>query len=267
MVNLRGIRLINPIKYQWRVTKYNPDFRDENGYYTLIEDWTCPSEIGKIINGKELTLDEYLQVEAAYVNTVIKFIEESGINSLRILKMSQWNISEVDKTSPLYEADFEQLVLQEDLMVNKNEIRLICKMVLRNLLDCQFYLKGKFFVHFGWDYYMYIGSYVNSSSAIEFATNNGLFVEQIQSPYFFSEGETTRLIQWNEIGDETKVIVGEEELTAIPLDKYRRIFNLSTEHPVIGSFDIKQEQIEFFQTYLKHKMDFNKYEYGFWGGY
>lgn len=267
MVNLRGIRLVNPIKYQWRVTNYNPDFRNKNGYYTLTEEWTCPSEIGEIINGKEFTLDEYLQVEAAYVNAVIKFIEESGFNSLRILKLSQWNISEEDKKSPLYESEFEQLVLQEDLMVNKNEIRLICKMVLRNFLDCQLYLIDKFFVHFGWDYYMYIGSYVNCSSAIEFATNNRLFVEQIQSPYFFSEEETTRLIQWNEIGDETKVIVDEEELTSIPLVEYRRIFNLSAEHPVIGSFDIKQEQIQFFQPYLKHKIDVNKYEYSFWGGY
>lgn len=259
--------MVNPITYQWRVTKYNPDFRDENGYYTLTEEWTCPSEIGGIFNGKKFTLDEYLQVEAAYVNAVIKFIEECGINSLRILKLSQWNISEEDKTSNLYEAEFEQLVLQEDLMVNKNEIRLICKMVLRNFLDCQLYLKDKFFVHFGWDYYMYIGSYVNCSSAIEFTTNNGLFVEQIQSPYFFSEEETTRVIQWNEIGDETKVIMGEEELTGIPLDEYRRIFNLSAEHPAIGSFDIKQEQMDFLQKHLKHRMDFTMYEYGFWGGY
>jgi hypothetical protein len=267
MVNLRRIKLVNPIKYQWRVTKYNPDFRDENGHYTLNEEWTCPSEIGKIISGKEFTLDEYLQVEAAYVNAVIKFIEESGINSLRILKLSKWKISEDDKTSNLYEAEFEQLVLKEDLIVNKNEIRLICKMVLRNFLDCQLYFKDKFFVHFGWDFYMYIGSYVNCSLASEFATNNGLFVEQIQSPYFFSEEETTRVIQWNQIGDETKVIVGEEQLTGIRLDEFRRIFNLSAEHPVIGSFDIKQEQTVFFQKYLKHKMDFNKYEYGFWGGY
>jgi hypothetical protein len=264
---LRRSKLGNKIKFQWRVTKYNPDFRDENGYYTLIEEWTCPSEIGKIINGKEFTLDEYLQVEAAYVNAVIKFIEESGINSLRILKLSHLNISDEDKNSSLYETAFEQLALQEDSVVNKNEIYLICKMVLRNFLDCQLYLKDKFFVHFGWDYYMYIGSYVNCSTAIEIATNNGLFVERIQSPYFFSEEQTIRVIQWNEIGDETKVVVDEEELTGIPLDEYRKIFNLSTEHPVIGSFDIKQEQTDFFQKYLKHKLDFNKFEYGFWGGY
>ncbi|WP_332647346.1 hypothetical protein [Lysinibacillus sp. 54212] len=46
------------ISFQRRVTKYNPDFRDENGYYTLIEEWTLPSEIGRTINGNVFTLDE-----------------------------------------------------------------------------------------------------------------------------------------------------------------------------------------------------------------
>ena len=46
------------MNYQWRVTKYNPKFRDEFGHYTLIEEWTCPSQIGKTINGKKFTLDE-----------------------------------------------------------------------------------------------------------------------------------------------------------------------------------------------------------------
>lgn len=256
--------MVNQINFQWRVTKYNPDFRDENGYYTLIEEWTCPSEIGKNINGNEFTLDEYLQVEASYINSVIKFIEESSIDSLRILQL-KCDISEEDKISPLYEKEFEKLVLKEDSMVNKNEIRLICKMVLRNFLGCKLYSKDNFFIHFGWDYYMYIGSNVNCLSAIEFATNNGLFVEQCTSPYFFSEEETTREIQWSEIDDE--ILSDTEEVKNIPLNEYRKIFKLSDEHPVIGSFDIKKEHLKFFQKFLNHKMDFNKYEYIFWGGY
>lgn len=255
--------MANQINFHWRVTKYNPDFRDENGYYTLIEEWACPSEIGKTINGNEFTLDEYIQVEAAYINSVIQFIEESSIDSLRILQL-ECDISEEDKKSPLYEEEFEKLVLKEDLMVNKDEIRLICKMVLRNFLWCQLYSKDNFFVHFGWDYYMFIGSNVNCLSAIEFAINNGLFVEQCTSPYFFSEEETTREIQWSEIDDE--IVSDTEEVKNIPLNEYRKIFKLSDEHPVIGSFDIKKEHSGFFQKFLKHKMDFDKYEYSFWGG-
>lgn len=258
--------MVNLINFQWRVTKYNPDFRDENGYYTLIEEWTCPSEIGETINGNDFTLEEYHQVEEAYVNSVIKFIEESHIGSLRILQL-ECDISEEDKLSSLYEKEFEKLILKEDSRLHKNEIRLICKMVLRNFLWCKLYSKDNFFVHFGWDYYMYIGSNVNCLSSIEFATNNGLFVEQFTSPYVFSDEETTRQIQWSEIGDVTKVIVGEEELKNVPLNECQRIFNLSAEHPVIGSFDIQKEQSEFFQTFLKHKMNFDKYEYSFSGGY
>lgn len=186
--------MLNQINYQWRVTKYNPEYRDENGHFTLIEEWTCPSEIGRTINGKEFTLDEYLQVEAAYINSVIQFMEDSSIDSLRILQL-ECDISEEDKKSPLYDIEFEKLVLKEDQRVNKNEIRLICKMVLRNFLWCNLYSKDNFFVHFGWDYYMYIGSDVSCLSATRFATNNGLFVEPCTSPYFISEEEYLLNIQ------------------------------------------------------------------------
>jgi len=252
------------INYQWRITKYNPDFRDEDGYYTLKEEWTCPSEIGKIIDGKEFTLGEYLRVEAAYVNTVMTFLSECGFSALRILQLSRIDVSPEDKSSALYEIEFDELDLQEDKAVNTNEIRTICKMILRNFVDCQLYSKHKFFVHFGWDYYMYIGSSVKCLSSIKFAKDNGLFVEETRSPYYFSEEETTRTVQWN---DANKLVVGEEELTGIPLDEYRKIFNLSEEHPVIGSFEITNNQAIFIQKFMKHKMDFSKYEYGFWGGY
>jgi hypothetical protein len=129
------------------------------------------------------------------------------------------------------------------------------------------YSKDKFFVHFGWDYYMYIGSSVNCPSLIKIAKDNGLFVEEVRSPYYFSEEETTRMIKWNEKKDDNKLVVGEEELSGIPLDEYRKIFNLSEEHPVIGSFEITKKQAVFIQKFIKHKMDFSKYEYGFWGGY
>lgn len=52
----------------------------------------------------------------------------------------------------------------------------------------------------------------------------------------------------------------------MPLDEYRKVFNLSNEHPVLGSFEITKEHMNFFQKFLNHKMDFIKYEYGLWAG-
>lgn len=254
----------NRIINQWRVTKYNPDLRDENGYYTLQEEWTCPSEIGKVFEGRVFTLEDYLYAEAAYINAIVHFMFDSGINTLRILQLIKLDISYSDKSSILYENDFDQIKLEEDLIVSEKEIRTIAKMVLRNFIGCSFYSKERFFVHFGWDYYMYIGSYEECLSAIKNAENEGLFVEDFKSPYYFSEEQTTRMIEWHEIDD--NIIVGEEELVGIALDDYRKLFKVSEEHPVIGSFDITVEQSAFFQKFMKHKMDFNKYEYCFCGG-
>ncbi|WP_313894134.1 hypothetical protein [Psychrobacillus sp.] len=256
----------NLINYQWRITKYNPAFRDEDGYYTLQKEWTCPSEIGKVIDGKEFTLVEYLGVETAYVNTVMTFLSEYGLSSLRILQLTKMDVSKEDKVSILYETEFDEMDLQEDKELNENEIRIICKMILRNFVSCQLYSKGAFFVDFGWDYYMYIGSSTKCPSSIKFANESGLFVEETKSPYYFSEEETTRTVQWNEQKDEHKLVVGEEEITDIHIDEFRKIFNLSKDHPVIGSFEITNKQAVFIQKFLNHKIDFSKYEYGFWGG-
>jgi hypothetical protein len=190
---------------------------------------------------------------------------DSRLIKLRILRLSEFDVSPEDKSSGLYETEFDELEIWEDKEVGLTEIRAICKMILRNFIGCQFYSKDKFFVHFGWDYYMYIGSSEKCLSGIKFAKDNGLLVEECRSPYYFAEEETTRMIQWNEIRDE--IVVGDEELSGISLDEYRKIFNLSEEHPVIGSFEITEDQSCFFQRFLKHKMDFSKYEYSFWGGY
>jgi hypothetical protein len=257
---------VKQIYHEWRVTKYNPDNRDENGHYTLVEDWTSPYEIGKNFDGNELTLDDYLRVETAYLDAAMAFMEESGIHSVWILGLEKY-ITEEDRATFLYEKEFERLVLKEDSLIGLEDVRLVMKMVLRDFICCQLYSEDRFFIHFGTDYYMYIGSHVDCPSAIEWATTHGLFVENKPSPYGgISEEEIIWEIGWNALKDESKILVGEEDVTGIPLDECRRIFRLSAAHPVTGAFEIPREEKEFFQRYLKQEMDFDLYEYRLWGG-
>lgn len=178
MHNLGGVSsLKSQTNFKWRVTKYNPAFRDKNGIYTLTDDWTCPSEIGNTINGKPFTMTEYQRVEKAYLDSVQKFMEESNTDSLTISEI-EYYLTEEDRKSPLYKEEFEQLSLQNHSAVTTNEVRLICQMILRNFLWCNLDHKDEFFVKFGWDYYMYIGSHAPCPDAIHFATRTGLFVEE-----------------------------------------------------------------------------------------
>lgn len=254
------------IQHQWRVTKYNPKFRDKHGHYTLVEDWTSPYEIGNSFDGNELTLEYYLRVEEAYIDSAISFMEESDIQSVRVLGL-EGSITEEDRASFLYESEFEGVVLKEDSLVDLGVLRLIMKMVLRDFIWCQLYDGDRFFIHLGTDYYMYIGSHVNCPSAIEWSTTNGLFLEREPSPYGISEQDAIWKIRWNDLDDESKILVGKEDVTGIPLDECRRIFRLSAGHPVTGAFEIPREKKDFFQRFLEHEMDFDLYEYRFWGGH
>lgn len=254
------------IQHQWRVTKYNPRLRDEHGHYTLVEDWTSPYEIGNSFDGKELTLEDYLRIEEAYIDSAISFMEESGIQSVRVLGL-EGSITEEDRASFLYESEFEGVVLKEDSLVDLGALRLIMKMVLRDFIWCQLYDGDRFFIHFGTDYYMYVGSHVNCPAAIEWSATHGLFVESEPSPYVISEEDAIWEIGWNDLDSESKILVGKEDVTGIPLDGCRRIFRLSAAHPVTGSFEIPCEEKDFFQRFLEHEMDFDLYEYRFWGGH
>jgi hypothetical protein len=47
---------------EYRVTKYNPAFRDQSDAYTKAE-WTCFKDIGRTYSGVLLTAEEYQGVD------------------------------------------------------------------------------------------------------------------------------------------------------------------------------------------------------------
>jgi nucleoside-triphosphatase len=52
--------------FEYRVTKYDPAFRDRAGRY-LREEWTSVGDIGRSFGGVVLTREEYRRVEVAHV--------------------------------------------------------------------------------------------------------------------------------------------------------------------------------------------------------
>lgn len=66
---------------QYRVTKYDPLFRNVAGAYTR-EDWTSRGDIGRSIGGVVLQESAYLKVENSYLFAVEAFVQEDGIEAL-----------------------------------------------------------------------------------------------------------------------------------------------------------------------------------------
>jgi hypothetical protein len=171
--------------FTWRITKYNPAYRDESGIYKICE-WTSFHDIGKSICGKTLTVNGYILIENAYVNAILSFMDSSAIASLTVKDLEKHNkSSNLDKKSELYSKEMLKLftVLEDNTALSKNEIPYLSRLVLRENVWCKLEEKHKMFVHFGYDYYMYIGSHKLCEDAINKITKAGLFVEEFESPY------------------------------------------------------------------------------------
>ena len=154
--------------FQYRVTKYNPAYRDEHGAYTKAE-WTAVSDIGKEFDGVVLTEAEYARVEKAYVDSALTFLSEARVPALTICGLE--NHGEY------------QMALSEGMELTPKELATPFGEVLREKYWCRFERAGEAFVHFGFDYYMYIGTKVPCRASMRFAARRGLFVEEFVSPY------------------------------------------------------------------------------------
>ena len=153
--------------FEYRVTKYNPAFRNELGGY-IPEDWTSMSEIGREFEGVVLSEDEYRRVEQAYIDSAFAFLSESGLTSLRVRGLE----------------NHQKLVLEfgEGSVLSLDEISGVMRRILREELWCRLEAPSGF-VHFGWDYYMYIGVPQRCPAAEKRAGELGLYPEDFASPY------------------------------------------------------------------------------------
>lgn len=147
---------------QYRITKYNPNNRNEQGQYQDTDEWTGFKEVGE-----RLSLQAYELVEAAYIESALEIMTMGGVSQLTVA-----GLEDHAKVSGLKEGDSLRL---DDLGV-----------VLRSLLREAFWCRlesDRGFIHIGWDFYMYVGAQRVSPVALKRAEQRGLYVEVMTSPY------------------------------------------------------------------------------------
>ncbi len=161
------------IKYQYRITKYNPKHRDkEQGHY-LKDKWTSVSCIGEKFDDIILTEDEYNTIETAYTESIIIFMNENNINELQLIEYENNQNYKTDK-----------LLIENENFYNKEQVKLLSRLILREEIWGKLVFDKQMFVHFGYDYYMYIGLEKKPKQALEIVEELGLFTEKFKSPYY-----------------------------------------------------------------------------------
>jgi len=160
--------------FHWRITKYDPQYRDNRGAY-LKDEWTDYGDIGKTFEGKILTLEEYLKTEDAYIQAILLFMEDLNIDSLRI------SCLEKDGRNPK-KVIVDDIEIVNNTYVNKESIVPIIRLILRSKTWCKFKAK-QMYIDCNSEFYTFIISIKRpSDSAIKKIELMGFFVEERESP-------------------------------------------------------------------------------------
>ena len=168
--------------FSYRITKYNPIYRNSLGAY-LKDEWTSISDVGKVYENGEFTIDEYLKIEDGYIEAILLFMAFLNLESLPVTYLEKSNTWDNKRTA--YSKSMFKLYkkIKVGKQINTKEMGDAARLVLRELLWCKIENESMF-VHFGWDYYMYIGSSKEIPKLLKKKIESwGLFVEEFESPY------------------------------------------------------------------------------------
>lgn len=157
-----------PTRHHYRVTKYDSELRDASGAYTG-DDWTMFEQIGQTFNGVRLTLSTYLDVESRHLVVLASFLEESGTSRV---------------TAVGVESKDQSFGVSEGANLSQIEAIETVRHMLREEGWCRLVDDDRFYIHVGWDYYVYVGCEKPCEVSVALAEEKGLFVDlDFPSPY------------------------------------------------------------------------------------
>ncbi|MGB4847102.1 MAG: hypothetical protein WBP41_04240 [Saprospiraceae bacterium] len=167
----------------YRITKYNPKKRNSEGVYLDNSEWISVSDIGKPEHNN-LTYEEYVVIETAYVNSVLIILSELQLETLIIdslhIHSSKNDFKQYITTGRLQNIDinFDKEIkpLKNGVKLNISQLDKIIRLILRETLG-MILINKNIEVIFGFDYYMYVKCTKLNDKTINKIEALGLFVE------------------------------------------------------------------------------------------
>lgn len=163
-----------------RITKYDPRFRNSEGHY-LRDDWTSVSDIGSVHAGKQVTVQDYKLIEDAYILAVTTLMESLGIECLQLVDYESHGNRADLPDSLTNESRSYAIQFSVENVLQGSDLKNLLRSVLREQCWCKLQGKHGFYVHFGYDFYMYVG--YDDSVECDWQVPEHLYCEEFKSPY------------------------------------------------------------------------------------
>ncbi|WP_018888339.1 hypothetical protein [Paenibacillus massiliensis] len=170
---------------KYRITKYNPFFREANGNY-LREDWMSISDIGKKFEGNILTVEEYKSVEDKYVKVIQLIMDYTNtpfivVSDVRRSTDDSGFEKSINKYRELYNEEYLKDIyynLIDTMKFSSQQIDSLVRLLLREEIGAEVYFETNLKVFIGYDFLMGIHTDRPIEVIIPKIEEIGLFVEK-----------------------------------------------------------------------------------------
>lgn len=164
---------------EYRITKYDPQFRKDNGKY-IRNEWIGYSDIGDKFYDGILTFDKYQKIEDKYIESIMYIANIKKNNYIRVKNIYRSpQYTDIHATTGM---NILIKLIKNGNFIEKNYIPDLCRLILREHMWARLYSLNMF-VHFGYDYYMYAGFSGECRGLTRKVKELGLFIERFKSPY------------------------------------------------------------------------------------
>jgi hypothetical protein len=160
----------------YRISKYDPTLRGPDGSYKK-DDWTSVSDIGASFGGEVLLPHKYSEIEDAYVEAVARMMVAAGVTALSVHDLEVHDDGTPERGLPAVHSipwPGDGQVLCGPALFDA------VRAGLREKIWCRLAGADEFFVHFGYDYYLYVGGSTLKATP---AMPAGIYAEVFESPY------------------------------------------------------------------------------------
>lgn len=151
--------------HQYRICKYDPQFRVGGAY--VRPEWTSIADVGNEFDGRIFTMSDYERAEQRHIAFLCALTAREDAYPL---------------TLEALEVHCDHSPWHEGQQITPNELPAIVRDLLREECWCRLTAPG-FFIHFGYEYYMYVGCTHTTEAIAALASTHGLFAETMTSPY------------------------------------------------------------------------------------
>lgn len=171
--------------YKYRITKYNPLFREANGRYTK-EDWTSISDIGKKFEGNVLATKDYKSTEDKYVKAVQLIMDYMTTPFVIVTNVRKsTDDADFEETIRKYPELYKEIYLMDTyhnitdtMKFSTEKVDSLVRLLLREEIGAEVFYDTKLKIFIGYDFLMGIHVSKPIDPVVPSIKKMGLFVEK-----------------------------------------------------------------------------------------